>query len=313
MEGNNPLEGQVNRPGEGLETVDVASERMPPPPEIPPVVRLLDLVAEMERDAGVRHKARRTGVPFGPVTGIPSLDAEFGGAIPPGLHVVHGGPGVGKTALALQVAGSCGCPAVYVSAEMAPIELLRRHVARTTETYLGRLKSGEMAPETVRRLALSAAAQAADLYLVDATMAYAPQAWIRDVARRARDKAGSTHLLVVVDSMHSWAESNPDQGAEYDVVSEGCRQLRVLAAQLRCPVIALAERNRQSAGTGGLHAARGSGKIEYGAESVLGLDAEETISEWRPVRAKFGKNRNGVAGATVRLEFHGARQAYREG
>jgi len=66
---------------------------------------------------------------------------------------MHGQPGTGKTAFALQVAAQCGFPCLYVTCEMAPLELLRRHTARVTRTYLNRFKSGELSPRESLELA----------------------------------------------------------------------------------------------------------------------------------------------------------------
>ncbi len=74
----------------------------------PRLARLADLLGELEADARARHEAHASGSPRGPTTGLASLDRELGGALAAGTHVLHAGPGAGKTALALQVAASCG-------------------------------------------------------------------------------------------------------------------------------------------------------------------------------------------------------------
>ncbi len=51
------------------------------------------------------EEARRTGRPLGPATGFPAVDAEIGGYLAPGLHVLLSAPGTGKTAMGLQIAG----------------------------------------------------------------------------------------------------------------------------------------------------------------------------------------------------------------
>src|ERR687889_303094 len=103
----------------------------------PRLLRLNDLLDAWTVDATAAHEAYTTGTPRGPVTALPALDRELGGALQPGLHLLHAGPGAGKTALALQIAATCGTPALFVSAETSALELLRRHTARVTATYLG--------------------------------------------------------------------------------------------------------------------------------------------------------------------------------
>lgn len=279
----------------------------------PRLMRLGDLLGEWQADALAAHEARVNGLARGPVTGFATLDRELGGALCAGLHIVHGQPGAGKTAFTLQVAASCGCPCLYVTAEMAPLELLRRHTARATRTFLGRLKSGELSPADSLALARRACAEAPLLALCDATRSYAPPRWMRAAARATQGE--QPHLLVIVDSLHSWAESAPSDAPEYETLNAGLVALRQLAHELNCPVLAVAERNRGAMG-GGLSAGAGTRKIEYGAETVLDLERDLTKREDAAgeveITVKFAKNRHGAAGKKVELSFHGALQKFRE-
>src|SRR5688500_18845662 len=90
---------------------------------MPRLLPLADLTDEFLAEAEATHSAREEGKLRGPATRLLTLDREIGGALPNGLNVAHGGPGVGKTAFACQVAASCGFPALIVSAEMSPLEL----------------------------------------------------------------------------------------------------------------------------------------------------------------------------------------------
>jgi replicative DNA helicase len=281
-------------------------------PTKPRALRFGDLIEELSLDARRRNEARRTGKAWGPVTGFPKLDAEFGGALPAGIHVIHGGPGVGKTALGLQIAASSNVPALYVSAEMSPLELLRRHTARVSETFLGRLKSGEMMFSEVAQKAREAAAAAPLLTIVDATNAYAERSYLFDIAEEAR--GDSPDLLVVIDSVHSWAESSGAEGSEYEILSAAVNALRTLASRLNCPLLAITERNRAGMKEGGLHAAAGGRGFEYKAESVWSLEADQNAETKQevPVTLTLAKNRHGSRGAKIELSFHGALQRFAE-
>jgi replicative DNA helicase len=292
-------------------------ETIPPtgdPAAGPYRVRLGDLGAAWDAEAEAAHRARLMGSRRGAATGLPSLDARFGGALSPGLHVLHGQPGAGKSALGLQIAATCGSPALYVSSEMGLLELARRVVARVTGTYLGRLRTGELSPPTARALFDQACTAAPDLSLADATQAFASPAWLQEAARVTRGAA--PHLLIVIDSVHSWAMAAPVNGTEYEVLNAGLASLRALTAQLQCPILIIAERNRQSMQSGGLSAGAGTRKLEYGAESVLDLTRDpeavtDAAGEWE-ITLKLEKNRNGEPGRPVRLKFHGALQRFRE-
>lgn len=284
----------------------------------PRLVRLSSLFDEFTTDAERRHRAVTTGVPLGPVTPFAKLNSELAGSIPDGLNILLGGPGAGKTAFALQIASTCGCPALYVSCEMTPLELFRRIAARVTGTFLGRFKTGEMGADQARRLAEQAVEANGLLAIVDATDAFAEPGWIQTAAEACRGT--SEHVLVIVDSLHSWADSAGGESGEYESVSAACTTLRTLAKRLRCPVLAISERNRASFGKHApkdkLQSGASSRKVEYTPESVLSLEATEStlplsIHE-TPVLLTLAKNRNGTKGATVELSFHGALQSFRE-
>src|SRR4051794_3038193 len=96
---------------------DYSSE--PAPANAPRLTRLGDLLGEWELDAIDANQARVEQRPRGPVTGLATLDRELGGALAPGMHILHAGPGVGKTAFALQTAASCCSLALYITCEMS--------------------------------------------------------------------------------------------------------------------------------------------------------------------------------------------------
>ena len=109
-----------------------------------------DLAADFLAQEAIAREAVASGKAPGPITGLEILDEEIGGFMARGVHVLLAAPGAGKTSLALQIAGTCGCPALYVTSEMPRVELLRRIIARTTRTYLGKLRGGKMSADELR-------------------------------------------------------------------------------------------------------------------------------------------------------------------
>jgi len=304
-----------------MSTVAASVSNIPQPPgehiPQPILLPLAALLGDLQADAQARHIARLSGIPFGPTTSLPALDMLLGGAFTPGLHILHGSPGVGKTAFALQIAASCGCPAMFVTCEMGAVELLRRHTARITSTYLGKLKDGTLSGATVAGLAGQAIAAAPLLALLDATQAPAPPAVIAAHAATVRGSSDSEHFLLVVDSLHSWADAIGG-GEEYDRLNAALVALRMLAKHLNCPILAISERNRAAMKSSGQSSGAGTRKIEYGAETVIALDLDggedvrPDASGYTDVTLKIGKNRNGSLGNPLYLRWHGATQRYTE-
>jgi replicative DNA helicase len=272
-----------------------------------------DALADLRRDADAANVARISGIPRGPVSGFKGLDRELGGAFAPGIHVLHGTPGAGKTAFALQVAAQCQCPALFVSCEMAPAELLRRHTARETGTFLGRLKSGELTGADAEKLARQAIEAAPFLAFADATQAPASFSFLLDAAQIV--KSDAERFFLVLDSLHSWAEGAASGATEYEALNAALLALRRLSAALACPVLVVSERNRESMSGGGQHAGAGTRKIEYSAETVIDLKRSAEKSDGAgevAISLTLQKNRHGATGKPLDFRFNGALQRFRE-
>ncbi len=278
------------------------------------LIRLSDALGDLRRDADAAHEARTTGKPRGALSGLATLNHELAGAFSPGVHFIHGNAGTGKTAFALQAAAKCQCPALFVTCEMAPAELLRRLTASATGTYLNRLKSGEMSGADAESLAQRAIEAAPDLAFVDATTAPAPLAFLHDAAQIV--KGDARHFLLVVDSLHSWSGGLSSGLTEYEALNAAVSDLQRLAHRLACAVLVVSERNRASMINGGINSGAGTRKIEYGAETVLELDKnadeQEDGAGEVSVTLRVAKNRHGATGRKIGLMFHGAKQSFRE-
>jgi replicative DNA helicase len=309
---------------DGTASTPVANSSEAPRPKLH---RLDQLLTDFRSEADAAHEARVSGQPRGAISGLSTLDRELAGAFAPGIHALHGNTGSGKTALALQIAAKCQCPALFVTCEMSPVELLRRLTANLTSTFLGRLKNGELRGQDAEVLALRAIEQAPNLAIIDATRAAATPAYLQECAEIV--KGTSPHLFVAIDSLHTWTQTltacgdrnDPLYGlSEYEALNGAIRSLQILASTLSAPILMICERNRESMKGGGgnasLNAGAGTRKIEYQCETVLDLDRKsETFEDGAgeiDVTLRLAKNRHGAAGKSVPLKFNGALQRFSE-
>ena len=288
-----------------------------------------DLVADLLAEENQAREARACGRAPGPLTRFEPLDRELGGFLAPGVHTVLAAPGAGKTALCLQIAAHCGCPALYVSAEMRRVELLRRLIARESGEYLGRLRGGQLEPQRLQNLADQTAQKTPQLALFDAQEAAMDSgsggASVGALAARAaalKARFEAPHVLVVIDSVTEWAPlallADADKAGlnEYAQAEAAVNGLKNLASSLSCPVLAIAHRHRaaQGAGADKLHGAKGTGRFEYISESVWDMERDHKNrplqSECAHIDLTLLKNRYGAVGGTFRLLFEGRLQKF---
>jgi replicative DNA helicase len=288
----------------------------------PPVTQLAGLLDDFVADAEAAARARESGKPRGAITSLHSLDDALGGYLAPGVHILQAAPGAGKTAFALQVASDCAYPCLYVTSEMGLLELFRRLISRQTKTFLGRLKTGELGVSESKRLAIQTIEKLPNLAFMDATQTYAAPLFIGDTASGLRERFKSDHVLIVLDSLQTWAKSARRaavefaNSSEYDLITAGLDAISVVGARLQCPILAISHRNRVgNRGDGGLHAGKGSGDLEYGSESVIDLTRKDETPNFEGetnVKATIHKNRHGIPGVSFDFAFSGRTQSFRE-
>lgn len=292
----------------------------------PKLCRFDHLLKDFEVSVDKLEDARLNGTCLGPTSGFDKIDRELCGGFQPGLHVITGNTGGGKTALCNQIAALCGFPAFYVSCEMSSLEIFRRHIARQTKTPLHKLKDPMQAlPASIlKEKAMKTVEAISNLVIADATLAIATPEWIRDNAFLTRQGYKSEHILIVIDSLHTWASQF--EGQEYDRLAIALDNLRQISVELNCPILLIAEqsksanRENQKGKDYGSSSPAGFRGIEYGAETVIGLraDTDQQGNLVRiengsiPVTLTFHKNRNGAGSRPFNMYFQGMYQLFEE-
>lgn len=263
------------------------------PGELRAISETLDhTYAQLERPGG-----EITGTP----TGILELDRITAGFQPGNMIVIAARPGMGKSALALEVARHAALDnkqaAAVFSLEMSAEEINQRLLSVQARIPLMWIRTREALTAEARH-ALHAARPAltnAPLYVDDTVSAR-----ITDIRARARRlKARRPDLaVIVVDYLQLMIHDGRAENRNLEVAAIS-RGLKLLARELDVPILALAQLNRmveqRADKTPMLADLRDSGAIEQDADVVLFIhrpdeDGTATIT--------VAKHRNGPTGAT---------------
>lgn len=281
----------------------------------PRIQRFAGMIDDFATWIEEHHAALKSGKVRGPqLPFAPQLSATMGGFLSVGTHYLHGAPNVGKTAFANQIAACCGCPALIVSTEMTGRELFLRQIARTTDTPIRILLGGTCSTHQIVALAKATAAQMPQLCVLDATATPASIEEIQEGVRTLHDDSG--HMLLVIDSLHSWSRRHGIGQSEYERITAGTSLFESLASLEKISVLLIAERSRGTMVSGGMHAAKGSSSVEYSARSVWSLDNETEgksgTSDTLSVGLHVAKCKDGPSDITVRFCFRADRMRFEE-
>jgi len=271
---------------------------------------LTDVMARM--DARMKHEHTIGGVE----TGFTELDALCGGLHNSELIILAARPSMGKTAFAMNIAEhvSIGLhqPVLFVSLEMACLELADRLLCSAAQVNGHRLRNGTISQEDRRRLVQkSTEIGTAPLFIDDTPGRTLTE--IAAVARRLKRKQGLG--LVVIDYLQLIEPDNP-RDPRQEQVARIARRLKMMSRELDIPVLCLAQLNRQAEVSRDnrprLNHLRESGAIEQDADVVMFVHREEyyqTNDEDRE-RVKgqaeiiIAKQRNGPIGDVKLLWQH---------
>jgi replicative DNA helicase len=252
----------------------------------------------------------------GALTGLPSgftdLDRMTTGWQGSDLVIVAARPSMGKTAFAVNMvehAVMTGGSVLVFSMEMPSDQIVMRMLSSLGRIDQTRLRTGDLKDEDWDRFA-SAVSQLKDKKLyIDDTAALTPGE-VRSRARRvARETGGLDMVMVDYLQLMRTAKDSENRATE---ISEISRSLKALAKEMKCPVVALSQLNRQLESRTDKRPMnsdlRESGAIEQDADVILFIYRDEVYNENTEdlgiAEIIIGKQRNGPIGK-VRLKFTG--------
>ncbi|HGA0769839.1 TPA: replicative DNA helicase [Streptococcus agalactiae] len=254
-----------------------------------------------------------TGLP----TGFRDLDRITTGLHPDQLIILAARPAVGKTAFVLNIAQNVGTkqnrPVAIFSLEMGAESLVDRMLAAEGMVDSHSLRTGQLTDQDWNNVTIAQGAlEDAPIYIDDTPGIKITE--IRARSRKLSQEVDDGLGLIVIDYLQLISGTRPENRQQE--VSEISRQLKILAKELKVPVIALSQLSRgveqRQDKRPVLSDIRESGSIEQDADIVAflyrddyyrreGEEAEEIVED-NTVEVILEKNRAGARG-TVKLMF----------
>lgn len=267
-------------------------------------VRKIDDVL-MEAFKQIDHRMEKGGS-TGLSTGFADLDHLTGGLHPNELLIVAARPAMGKTAFALNIAEyiATSQPAeegsnvtLFVSLEMSQLELVQRVLCSRGEISGEKFRSGFLSKEDRQKLIeISSDLSRAPFYIDDS-----PTRTVTEIAAAARRIKRQSGLgLIIVDYLQLIQPDDP-RDPRQEQVAKMARRLKVVARELKVPIICMAQLNRQAEMTKDnrpkLSHLRESGAIEQDADVVLMVHREEYyLSQAEREALRADGDPNGILG-----------------
>jgi replicative DNA helicase len=256
-----------------------------------------------------RMTRRVAGGSYGIPTGFREFDSMTDGMQPGELMLLAARPSMGKTALSLNIADDVtirqGKPVLFVSLEMSNGLLVERMVVKRAGVDSHRIRMGLLSPshwDEIHRANEQIAA--APIHLVRRNGLTITE--ISAAVRRAKFKHGIE--LVIIDYIQL-IDGGATRESEVQVLTRISRCLKLLAIDLKIPVLALSQLNRQAENREDrrprMADLRGSGSLEQDADLIALLYRPEYYDpNEQPGVAELdlAKNRNGPVG-TFKLTF----------
>lgn len=266
----------------------------------------VDSITERVIDV-IEKNSKKDSELIGIDTGFQELNSKTFGFKNGEFIVIAARPGVGKSALALNIT-STACEekkaVAFISLEMGTTQLVMRLLSSNSGVGLSKVISGKLDEKELAALYLTRLKiDNYNLYLDDSTVTD-----ISEIMAQCRELKRNKKLdMVVVDYLQLIGKRTANKSANRtELVGSISRSLKILAMELDIPVIALSQLNRESIKRDipNLADLRESGSIEQDADIVLflhkpGKDSDNPGSRARSHRVELiiAKNRQGEVGS----------------
>ncbi|MFI9789002.1 replicative DNA helicase [Kitasatospora sp. NPDC051984] len=246
-------------------------------------IRPLGATAESLADRIEARKHTKNGLQ-GVSTGFKDLDAVTGGLRPGQFVIIAARPAMGKSTLAVDFARTCSIenkiPSALFSLEMSREEIEERIMSAHARISHHHIKTGDMTDDDWSRFSRYYTDYAeAPLFIDDSE-----HLTVMDVAAKARRLKQQHGIgLIVIDYIQLMKSGTRSPESRQQEVSDISRSLKLLAKQLKVPVVGLSQLNRgpeQRTDKKPLVSdLRESGSLEQDADIVILLHREDAYEK----------------------------------
>jgi len=252
---------------------------------------------------------KRAGGLRGVPTGFKDIDDTLAGFQASNLIILAARPGIGKTALALNIAQYVSVkeklPVGFFSLEMSKEELVDRLLVSQADIDAWRLKTGRLDEDDFTKLSEAMGILAEAPLFIDDT----PALSILEMRTKARRLMAEHGLqLIIVDYLQLMRSVRPRESRVHEV-SAFSQGLKNLARELKVPVLAVSQLSRAVEQRGSprpqLADLRASGAIEQDSDVVMFIWREDD-EDIESIELEVAKHRNGPL-RRMKLRFRGDR------
>ena len=225
----------------------------------------------------ITQNGKRKGIP----TGFAGIDRRMGGLKGSELLILAARPGMGKSAFALNIATNVAkkekIPVLIFNLEMGEEQLTDRIICSDCLIDSKRYSEGKLNDEEWKKLAVGLSWLSKAKIFIDDNSSIT----MSDIRARCRKMVMDEQIgLVIIDYLQLITPTNPKE-SKVNQIGEISRSLKVLAKELKIPVIALSQLSRENEKRKGqdkrpvLSDLRDSGAIEQDADIVMFIHRED--------------------------------------
>lgn len=272
------------------------------------IISASDVLKSVMASIDERQKSKdgMTGIP----TGFYDLDKITHGLHPGDLIILAGRPSMGKTVLAMNIAEQVALveklPVAMFSLEMSKEQLMERSLVSVAHIDAEHAQTGRLNDDDLQKISSAIPKfYNAKLFIDDRSSSSVSD--IRSKCRRIKREYGLS--LVIVDYLSLMGGEGENETIRMGNISRG---LKLLARDLKVPVIAISQLNRgveqRNDKRPTMSDLRQSGAIEQDADLIFFIYRDEIYNKNSPNKGAaeviIAKHRNGALG-TINLSFSG--------